>query len=72
MGDHFLDNRGLTPPEPMIRTLKKLDEIANGESLVIVNDRQPMFLYPELEERGYQYETEQQEDGSYKISIHKR
>lgn len=66
-----LDNRGLEPPEPMARTLKSLDEMKKGEKLAIINDRRPMFLYEELDERGYQHETEAQEDGSFKITITK-
>lgn len=66
-----LDNRGLEPPEPMVRTLKSLDEMKKGEMLAIINDRRPMFLYEELDERGYQHETEAQEDGSFKITITK-
>ncbi|WP_099157199.1 DUF2249 domain-containing protein [Virgibacillus ndiopensis] len=67
----IIDNRGLEPPQPMMRTLKALDKMKNGESLAIINDRRPMFLYEELNERGYLHETEPQEDGSFKISITK-
>lgn len=68
---NILDNRGLEPPQPMVRTLAKLDEMKKGETLVIINDRRPMFLYEELDDRGYLHETEAQDDGSYKITITK-
>jgi len=71
MAEYSLNNRGLTPPQPMIRTLEKLDEMQKGDRLTINNDRQPMFLYPELDERGYSYETTQLPDGSYQIIITK-
>ena len=67
----IIDNRGLEPPHPMMRTLKTLDKMKSGESLAIINDRRPMFLYEELNERGYLHETEAQMDGSFKISITK-
>ncbi|MBU5342409.1 DUF2249 domain-containing protein [Caldifermentibacillus hisashii] len=67
----ILDNRGLEPPQPMMRTLKQLEKMEKGEQLVIINDRRPMFLYEELDELGYMHETEAQEDGSYKIIISK-
>ena len=67
----FLDNRGLEPPEPMMRTLEKLQEISEQDVLQIHNDRRPMFLYPILDERGYRYETTDQEDGSAKVIIWK-
>lgn len=68
---HYLDNRGLEPPQPMIRTLSKLEKIGENETLVIHNDRQPMFLYPELEELGYSHETEEAPEGGYRITIRK-
>lgn len=66
-----IDNRGLEPPQPMMRTLKTLDKLKSGESLSIINDRRPLFLYEELDDRGYAHETEAQEDGSFKITITK-
>lgn len=67
----IIDNRGLEPPQPMIRTLKALDKMENGLSLKIINDRRPLFLYEELNDRGYLHDTEAQEDGSFKITITK-
>lgn len=67
----MLDNRGMEPPAPMMRTLRNLDNMQAGEKIVIINDRRPMFLYEELDDRGYLHETEAQADGSYKITITK-
>ena len=66
-----LDNRGLEPPEPMIRTFAALGALPCGEILEIHNDRQPMFLYPHLEERGYHYQTLDEADGSAFVRIWK-
>jgi tRNA 2-thiouridine synthesizing protein A len=65
----ILDNRGLEPPQPMMRTLAALENLADGEILTIINDRRPMFLYEQLEELGYNQRTEPQNDGSFKIEI---
>lgn len=67
----IIDNRGLEPPQPMMRTLKTLEKIKKGESIAIINDRRPMFLYEELDFRGYEHETEALDDGSFKITITK-
>ncbi|WP_163581893.1 DUF2249 domain-containing protein [Gracilibacillus saliphilus] len=67
-----LDNRGMEPPQPMIRTLNQLETMTVGEVLTIINDRRPMFLYEELDELGFDYVTEPQQDGSFKIIITKR
>lgn len=66
-----LDNRGLEPPEPMMRTLAALEELPQGETLSIINDRRPMFLYEQLEEKGYKHVTTALEDGSFLIEITK-
>ena len=66
-----LDNRGLKPPQPMIRTLQTLEQMNSGDTLIIHNVRRPMFLYPELDELGYSYETEPHPEGGFLITIHK-
>ncbi len=55
-----LDVRGLEPPEPMVRTLAALEELAPGRTLVQLNVRVPRFLLPMLEDRGYSYEIREQ------------
>ena len=47
-----LDNRGLPPPEPMLRILSTLERLAPGAVLEAWTDREPLHLYPELEARG--------------------
>lgn len=58
-----LDNRGLVPPEPMIHVLEGIETLADGQVLEVWNDREPMFLYPELEKRGYEIRTEKRDAG---------
>lgn len=67
---HSLDNRGLTPPEPMIRILSTLEEMGPGEVLEAFNDREPQFLYPELEARGHAIRVEKQEQGARLLIRH--
>lgn len=66
-----LDNRGLEPPEAMVRILTALKHLGDGEYILAHNDREPMFLYPRLDEMGYVYRAELQEDGSCLIAIRK-
>jgi tRNA 2-thiouridine synthesizing protein A len=51
--------------------LSALEKIEKGESLKIINDRRPMFLYEQLDELGYKHRTEPNEDGSFTIEITK-
>jgi len=64
-----LDNRGLMPPEPMMRTLEALKTLPPDSSLLILTDRQPLLLYEALEEQGYDYQTIEASDNSYRTSI---
>ncbi len=71
MSEQFLDNRGLEPPNPMIRTLEMLEGMAPGAVLVIHNDRVPIYLLPQLLDSGATYEVEEQPDGSARVRITK-
>ena len=54
-GQH-LDVRGLDPPEPMVEILGLIDR-GEAENIFIVHlDREPIFLYPELDARGWSHE----------------
>lgn len=66
-----MDNRGLSPPEPLMRILAALDPLEPGGQIVAYMDRQPLFLYPELEERGCTYTCELQSEGHYLLTIDK-
>lgn len=66
-----LDNRGLEPPQPMIRTLSALGRCRPGDEVIIHNDRVPVFLLEELNRLGCPYTVEEQPDGSAKVRIRK-
>jgi uncharacterized protein (DUF2249 family) len=50
-----LDNRDLDPPEPMVRILAAADRLAPGETLSALLRREPVFLFPQLEKRGFRW-----------------
>lgn len=66
-----LDNRGLEPPQPMVRTLAALDRARPGDRVKIHNDRVPVFLIEELNTLGYSFSIEDQPDGSAQVTITK-
>jgi hypothetical protein len=51
-----IDLRGLEPPEPMIAILQAIDGGEADKALVVHLDREPIFLYPELDDRGLSHE----------------
>ena len=52
-----LDVAAAGPPVPLRRTLERLAELDDDVVLVQQNDRAPQHLYPQLEDRGYVFET---------------
>ncbi len=66
-----LDVRGLEPPQPMLRVLQEIDRLGPGAELEVHHDRRPLFLYPQLDERGFTHETDEPEPGLVRIRIRK-
>jgi len=52
-----LDARRLPPPEPLRKTLERVVELDDETVLVQFNDRVPLHLFPQLDERGYEHAT---------------
>lgn len=51
-----IDVRGLDPPEPMVAILQTIDSGEVDDALVAHLDQEPIFLYPELDDRGWSHE----------------
>lgn len=66
-----MDNRGLSPPEPLLRILAALESLPAGGQIIALMDRQPLFLYPELEKRKCTYTCEPNTSGCYTLTIDK-
>jgi uncharacterized protein (DUF2249 family) len=64
-----LDVRGLEPPEPMVQVLEEVERLGPGAELEVRHDRRPMFLYPQLDERGLVHETDEPAPGLVRIRI---
>lgn len=71
-GRVVLDVRGLEPPQPLLRVLETLERLGPGAELEVRHDRRPIFLYPQLEERGFAHETDEPEPGLVRIVICRR
>jgi TusA-related sulfurtransferase len=67
-----LDARGLEPPQPMMKILEAIAALPADATLAAHTDRQPLLLYPMLEQRGFTYETIKQSDGSHLTHIRRR
>ncbi len=50
-----IDVRGLAPPQPMIAILRLLAGCDPDAAVIAHLDREPVFLYPELAQRGWDH-----------------
>jgi uncharacterized protein (DUF2249 family) len=64
-----LDVRDLEPPLPMVRVLEAVEALGPGQRLDVLHHRRPVFLYPQLEERGCRHATDEPEPGLVRIAI---
>ncbi len=66
-----IDVRGLVPPEPMIKILETLSQLDDKSALLVHHHREPMMLYPKLEERGYRAISNKIDENYFKVLIFK-
>jgi hypothetical protein len=48
-----IDVRGMTAPRPMLAILRLCAAVAADEDIIVHHDRDPIYLYPELAELGW-------------------
>jgi uncharacterized protein (DUF2249 family) len=48
-----VDVRGLNPPAPMLAVISLLESGSAGGHMIVHFEREPLYLYPELAERGW-------------------
>lgn len=66
-----IDVSDLVPPEPMVRILEALAQLAPGQTLLVGHVRRPIYLYPQLDAQGYQHTTAELAPGRVQLRIHK-
>lgn len=66
-----IDVRELDMPLPMLRILEKLDGLKAGEALFVYHKRIPIFLLPELKDRGFQFRARKISEGEVHLLIFK-
>lgn len=67
-----LDVRELEPPEPMIKILEKLTQLPECAVLLVHHHREPVMLYPKLEEHGFEATANKIEENYYKVLISRK
>jgi uncharacterized protein (DUF2249 family) len=67
-----LDVRELPPPEPMMKILESLNRIDEKTVLLVHHHREPMMLFPKLEERGFTAITNKINENYFKVLIFRK
>ena len=67
-----LDTRGLPPPDPMIAVLWHIEQPGQAGPIIVHLDRNPVYLFPELAERGWQYEIASDDPGDVRVILRPR
>lgn len=52
-----LDARQMEPPEPLFQALDRLEEMEAGDTLRLLIHREPIMLFPQLQERRIPWTT---------------
>ncbi|MDZ3837112.1 MAG: DUF2249 domain-containing protein [Rhodospirillales bacterium] len=68
-GAVHIDVRGLEAPQPLIAILGLIDGGAHAGHIVIHHDRDPLYLYPELEDRGWRYARLPGPEGEVRLEL---
>jgi len=64
-----IDVRGLEAPGPMVAILALLETQEPPDTVIVHHDREPVFLYPELIERGWSHEIIAGEPGEVRLRL---
>lgn len=68
-GIPHLDLRHLQPPQPAVAILAFLARPEAGNQVIVRLPRDPIFLYPELAERGWAWEPLHAEAGDFRLRL---
>jgi uncharacterized protein (DUF2249 family) len=64
-----VDVRGLNPPAPMLAVIGLIEGGAVGGRMIVHHEREPLYLYPELAERGWTWRRLPGEDNEVRLEL---
>ncbi len=68
-GFTHIDVRRLEPPQPLVAIIKLVESNDVGDGVIVIIDRDPLFLYPELEQRGWGCERISSPPGEVRLRL---
>jgi len=66
-----IDVRGMTAPGPLVAILRLADGQDHDGRIVVHHDREPVYLFPELAERGWSWEMTAGKSGEVRLILTK-
>ncbi len=66
-----IDVRGLVPPQPLVAILRLLQSVDREMPVVVHHDRDPILLYPELDEIGWSACRMEAPAGEVRLLLHR-
>ncbi|MGN6618334.1 MAG: DUF2249 domain-containing protein [Ilyomonas sp.] len=67
-----IDVRHLQMPQPMFTILDALEHLSQGDALYVCHKRIPVYLLPELAEKGFEYRIKEIKEGEVHLLIFKQ
>ncbi|KRT55079.1 DUF2249 domain-containing protein [endosymbiont of Ridgeia piscesae] len=64
-----LDVSMLEPCEPLDRTLESVEQLKEGDYLLVIHRKEPLLLYPLLVQRGFCYRLRKGGPSVYQVLI---
>jgi hypothetical protein len=68
-GGLHVDVRGLQPPEPMVAILAAIEGSERDGPVIVHHFREPIYLYPELAERGWRHQIVPGDPGEVRLIL---
>lgn len=68
-GTTHIDVRGLAAPQPLVQVLQLVARSPDDRVIVVHIDRDPLLLYPELQQIGWWAEPIQGEPGEVRLRV---
>ncbi len=65
----IVDCRELEPPEPMVKILETVNNMAADEAVLMIHRKRPRLLFSKLDELGFNHDVTEESEGLIKLLI---
>ena len=65
----IVDCRELEPPEPMVKVLEAVNNMAADEAVLMIHRKMPRLLFSKLDELGFSHDVTEESEGLIKLLI---